>query len=175
MGLLIELVSDTHASNSSRPVLLTTRANIRVLAKSNSWPSSSVHTIMLHVSDKTNFALTVFHIVLVNLFGTLAIIGVVFKSKKLSQRVASQLPSDIFNASVGASDRLKFARTLLGSIADTLITVGVTGVFVTLLGWIASCYSPDGAFLNIILKDNPCWPFSAKMISCLQKLIFLGT
>nr|VZH97899.1 unnamed protein product [Spirometra erinaceieuropaei] len=85
-----------------------------------------------------------------NLFGTLAILGVVFKSKKLSERVASQLPSDTFYAPVGTYDRFKLVRTILGSVADTLITVGVTGVFVTLLGWIASCWSPGGAFLNII-------------------------
>ncbi|KAL7055097.1 hypothetical protein AAHC03_024192 [Spirometra sp. Aus1] len=108
------------------------------------------HFTVLHVSDKTNFALTILHIVLVNLFGALAILGVVFRSKKLSERVASQLPSDIFYAPVGTYDRFKLVRTILGSVADTLITVGVTGVFVTLLGWIASCCSPGGAFLNII-------------------------
>ncbi|BHF84703.1 hypothetical protein SprV_0902785400 [Sparganum proliferum] len=102
-----------------------------------------------YLRERLNYALPFLHLVLTMVFSILAMIGGILKSGTLTEYVACEKHPSIYNLPFLRSFIEPCVENKLETLGTDLISKGMTGLFVSLLGWIASGF-PYGILLDII-------------------------
>ncbi|KAL7055098.1 hypothetical protein AAHC03_024193 [Spirometra sp. Aus1] len=100
------------------------------------------------VAQLLKVALTVLHLLLVIVFGILAVVGALLKSGKLTKSIVEKIfPGESIDDTQKEALTV-FLNNSLGSVGTIIVSVGVVCLLFCLFGWIASC-CPCGILLKL--------------------------
>nr|VZH97904.1 unnamed protein product [Spirometra erinaceieuropaei] len=100
------------------------------------------------VAQLLKVALTVLHLLLVIVFGILAVVGALLKSGKLTKSIVEKIfPGESIDDTQKEALTV-FVNNSLGSVGTIIVSVGVVCLLFCLFGWIASC-CPCGILLKL--------------------------
>nr|VZH97896.1 unnamed protein product [Spirometra erinaceieuropaei] len=111
--------------------------------------------------ERLNYALPILHLVLVMVFSILAMIGGMLKSGTLTDFEPYETYPSIYNLPFLRSFIEPFVENKLETLGSDLVSKGMTGLFLSLFGWIASGF-PYGILLDIAAL----WTLAVIVASC---------